>query len=274
MAGDVQLMEHLLRGLSAEDRAKVANAGGLEADAAGDNALHYACWKGQTAAAVWLVRCCGSDINQAGRAGLTPLHWAVRGAAETTISWLIEEGASLEIRDKAGQTPLDTCLGFLDDEAARTRAEIESADLRGANREEDTDRQRIAASMRAAKLMLIDGESKQQRLLEERHQTQLQLEQYNARGQGQLALENQHGHSNSAGNAEMLATTGGAKEEGLVATADDSLSELVEQHKAVSPTAATNTSTSKRSGGGGIVANASLALGLPPSGGADTPNPE
>jgi hypothetical protein len=62
MAGDVLRMERLLNGLSRSDRAKIANAGGLQDYAAGDSALHLAVWKGQLAAVSFFV--CGRGAWQ------------------------------------------------------------------------------------------------------------------------------------------------------------------------------------------------------------------
>mgnify|MGYP000433101759 CR=1 FL=1 len=156
MRGDVVKMRRLLKGLDPEDRAKIANAGGLPHSAPGDNALHYACWKGQLIAAEWLVRHCGADVNAKGRGGFTPLHYAVKGLALSTITWLLNRGARVDIVDHGGKTPLAVCLELIGTAEAAVKAEAEDAELRGEEQGDLEEFERQRNDLNIAKLQLIE----------------------------------------------------------------------------------------------------------------------
>jgi hypothetical protein len=126
--------------------------------AAGDHALHLACWKGHTPAAAWLLQHCGSAaqmVNLRGRGGLGPLHWAVKGGAEATARWLLAHGADAAARDDRGNTPLDTCLHALHQMDAREAAEVAAAELRGEDAfRPDADQVRRRATLEALTRLL------------------------------------------------------------------------------------------------------------------------
>jgi ankyrin repeat protein len=79
----------------------------------GANALHWAAYQGNVAAAELLLAV-GMDIDvQGGRhdplcfaAGSTPLHLAARYNQFAMVDYLIEHGAAVNMRDKHGDTPL------------------------------------------------------------------------------------------------------------------------------------------------------------------------
>ena len=54
----------------------------------------------------------GADVNAADIAGLTALHAAALGGADTVIQFLVEKGANVNAKDKAGQTPLHKALNI------------------------------------------------------------------------------------------------------------------------------------------------------------------
>ncbi len=133
--------------------------------AAGDHALHLACWKGHTPAAAWLLQHCGSAaqmVNLPGRGGLAPLHWAVKGGAEATARWLLAHGADAAARDDRGSTPLDTCLHALDQMDAREAAEVAAVELRGEDAfRPDADEVRRRGILEALKRLLAAAEAGQ-----------------------------------------------------------------------------------------------------------------
>jgi uncharacterized protein len=52
----------------------------------------------------------GADVNQASSTGDTALHAAAAAGTTTVIQWLVERGAVLNAKNKAGQTPLAIVL--------------------------------------------------------------------------------------------------------------------------------------------------------------------
>jgi ankyrin repeat protein len=64
----------------------------------------------QTIAALELLRQHGADPNAVNANGETALHLAV-GRGDQVVSYLVEHGASLDIKDVFGRTPLDVALG-------------------------------------------------------------------------------------------------------------------------------------------------------------------
>ena len=53
----------------------------------------------------------GADVNQANKAGDTPLHGAAWRAANDIIQLLVDRGARLDARNKSGMTPLQIANG-------------------------------------------------------------------------------------------------------------------------------------------------------------------
>jgi len=160
MRGDVLQLRALLERFSRRDRAKIVNAGGEEDQAAGDNALHLACWKGHTAAARWLAKECGADLDAPGRAKLTPLHWAVKGFALSTMRWLLDEGADVRLRDDRDNTALDTCLHLLADMDSNDKDSTAAAELVGEDFEPDNDSKRARSVMDEIKRTLTTAQTK------------------------------------------------------------------------------------------------------------------
>ncbi|HET9223205.1 MAG TPA: ankyrin repeat domain-containing protein, partial [Roseiflexaceae bacterium] len=52
----------------------------------------------------------GVDIDAQNEAGHTLLHWAAQQRRADAVALLIRHGAALDIKDKSGQTPLQTAL--------------------------------------------------------------------------------------------------------------------------------------------------------------------
>lgn len=161
MTGNIEEMKCILQKLRVEDRRKIVNAGGTSDFAAGDNALHYACWRGQRAVAEWLLKNCDADLNLQGRNGLSPLHHALKGKAEATILWLLESGASVFVKDDVGKTPLEMCLDMLDDIEEEYKIKLSQAELRGTQFEENHDEKRERELLESIKRLLAQFEAKQ-----------------------------------------------------------------------------------------------------------------
>ncbi len=49
----------------------------------------------------------GADVNSANRGGQTAIHGAASISADTVIQYLADRGAKVDVRDKAGRTPVD-----------------------------------------------------------------------------------------------------------------------------------------------------------------------
>ncbi|MEU6587028.1 ankyrin repeat domain-containing protein [Nocardia sp. NPDC046763] len=75
-------------------------------ESGGDGLLHIAADRGDLETIQLMLRA-GADINQLGDMGLTPLHYAYLHHQQTVVDFLIENGASLEIRDEFGKLPAD-----------------------------------------------------------------------------------------------------------------------------------------------------------------------
>jgi len=53
----------------------------------------------------------GLDVNRAGARGETALHGAALRGADTIVQYLVDQGANLNAKSKAGFTPLDVAMG-------------------------------------------------------------------------------------------------------------------------------------------------------------------
>jgi len=74
--------------------------------AGGFTALHIAASGNQSACIHALARMRAKVDYQDSRHYAGPLHWAARGGHIDAVKALLEEGATLELRDRAGNTPL------------------------------------------------------------------------------------------------------------------------------------------------------------------------
>jgi hypothetical protein len=52
----------------------------------------------------------GVNVNAANDAGQTALHFAVQ-SGDSLVKYLAEKGATLDLKDRQGRTPLDVALG-------------------------------------------------------------------------------------------------------------------------------------------------------------------
>lgn len=85
---------------------------GLDVDARdkdhGKTALHWACWSNHRPAVAHLLLEHGADINaKAGWQDNTPLHEAARNTNVVMVRFLLDAGADVNARNRAGRTPLE-----------------------------------------------------------------------------------------------------------------------------------------------------------------------
>ncbi len=73
-------------------------------DEAGRTALHFACDRGQTAAARLLIEK-GAHIDELDEDGLTALHYAAACEHPDLVRILLHSGADVNIKDNDGNTP-------------------------------------------------------------------------------------------------------------------------------------------------------------------------
>lgn len=78
-------------------------------DTDGSTALHCAAWKGHRAIVDFLLRAGAAlDLHSNNEHwGTTPLHAAAHANQAAIAKMLIDKGADVNARDKAGRTPLD-----------------------------------------------------------------------------------------------------------------------------------------------------------------------
>jgi len=76
-------------------------------DLQGYTALTAAVFTGQAKAAELLIEKGKSTIDAANRDGMTPLHWAIVEKQFDCVDLLIKKGASLELKNNKGQTPME-----------------------------------------------------------------------------------------------------------------------------------------------------------------------
>ena len=111
-SGDAPVMELLLK----------AGADPKLVTKDGNNALLFAAGigyrdkqtQGTDEQAVEAVKLClaqGMDINQANGKGETPLHGAANRGSDLLVKFLVDHGAKLDTKSKAGFTPLDIAMG-------------------------------------------------------------------------------------------------------------------------------------------------------------------
>jgi ankyrin repeat protein len=73
----------------------------------------------------------GADPNAANKVGMTPLHGAAYTGANSIVQYLVSKGASLNVIDQYGQTPLSIAEGdpnYLSDDFER-RSNPKTAEL-------------------------------------------------------------------------------------------------------------------------------------------------
>jgi ankyrin repeat protein len=59
-----------------------------------------------------LLLAAGLDINAAESTGRTALHGAALQGFDPVVQFLVEKGASLDVKDRNGRTPLDMAMGL------------------------------------------------------------------------------------------------------------------------------------------------------------------
>jgi hypothetical protein len=106
----IRLWAAAVRGDTAEIAAALDAGAGVDsldtqASAAGRRALNYAAL-GNRAAAIRLLLARGASINLANATGFTPVLHAVEGGAQEALGVLIEAGADLTLASTSGMTPL------------------------------------------------------------------------------------------------------------------------------------------------------------------------
>jgi hypothetical protein len=77
----------------------------------GRRPLNYAALNNDTAMLTALLEA-GATINLANRSGFTPLHHAGEAGAREAAALLIAQGANPTLRNKRNQTPIDTAIAF------------------------------------------------------------------------------------------------------------------------------------------------------------------
>jgi ankyrin repeat protein len=86
--------------------------GGQYADASkitgliGGTPLIFASWKGTDRVVPFLLQA-GADVKAKDRAGMTPLHWAAQYRHDKIVAQLVKAGADPTAKDKNGKTPID-----------------------------------------------------------------------------------------------------------------------------------------------------------------------
>jgi ankyrin repeat protein len=85
-------------------------------DEANQTALHYATQSGQLAMVKYLVEVKRLDVNESGREGKTPLHYAADGGYTDVVSLLLANGADPRKTNNRAHTPIQSAslslLGF------------------------------------------------------------------------------------------------------------------------------------------------------------------
>ncbi len=128
--GDIALDEGatpFMRAARSGDAAtmRILLAAGADAKVAtkdGNNALLFAAGigyrdkqtQGTDAQALEAVKLCmdqGLDLNQTNNKGETALHGAANRGSDVLVKFLVEQGAKLDVKSKAGFTPLDIAMG-------------------------------------------------------------------------------------------------------------------------------------------------------------------
>lgn len=83
-----------------------ANPRRHEAGYARQAPLHYACRSGHHVTIVRLLIEAGADVNTKDRAGWTPLHYACRHGHADIVQLLLDAGADVNAKENNGSTPL------------------------------------------------------------------------------------------------------------------------------------------------------------------------
>lgn len=73
-------------------------------DSGGDNLMHIAAQLGDLGTISFLIGA-GLDVNKAGDMGSTALHYAYEGKHQEIIDFLLNHGASIELRNEFGKLP-------------------------------------------------------------------------------------------------------------------------------------------------------------------------
>lgn len=80
----------------------------LHKDSIDQSCFFYACREGKIALMDFLLKQCGSDINEIDFFGQNPIFYAAREGKVDAVKYLIEHGSEINIQDNQGQT----CLFF------------------------------------------------------------------------------------------------------------------------------------------------------------------
>jgi ankyrin repeat protein len=110
-SADTEVMQMLLeKGADA----KLANKDGLNALMVASGVSWADKIRGTEAQALEAVKLCaasGLDVNTATDKGDTALHGAANRGADSIVKYLAEQGATLDVKNKQGMTPLDLAMG-------------------------------------------------------------------------------------------------------------------------------------------------------------------
>ncbi|MBI2150073.1 MAG: ankyrin repeat domain-containing protein [Acidobacteria bacterium] len=82
-------------------------AAGLGAPRGGDEEVTEGSGKGDALDAIKIFLAAGADVNAANELGFTAMHYAAQGGRNRIIEFLASNGAKLDVKNKAGRTPLD-----------------------------------------------------------------------------------------------------------------------------------------------------------------------
>jgi ankyrin repeat protein len=94
-------------------------------DEAGVTPLFCAAETNQISAVTWLAQALAADIHHRDYMGRTALHWASREGSLDVVSWFLQNGANVNVRDRDGVKPI-TFATNRDQEAVRSLLESKS----------------------------------------------------------------------------------------------------------------------------------------------------
>jgi len=82
----------------------------LSLPANGWGLIHYACYRGEKDAVVWVVDTLGGDVNLASVSGWTALHAACASGHINLVKWLLLKGSNPKCKTRKGRTVLHVAL--------------------------------------------------------------------------------------------------------------------------------------------------------------------
>src|SRR5438445_5195080 len=98
------------KGLPTVVDALLENGAKFTQDKEGDTPLNVAIREGHPEIAVKLIQYDKSSINTPNQDGDTPLSWACHNNLPTVVEALLKNGANVDVKDKAGETPLSLAI--------------------------------------------------------------------------------------------------------------------------------------------------------------------